>query len=207
MSLSKNKNTKLPTVSIIIITWNVERTIEKVLDTIEMQDYPKNLIEIIAVDGNSTDRTLNILKSRKQKVKVVQSPYPRDPEACRGVGLEHARGEIIAFIDSDNYLPNKKWLSRMIEPFLENEEIVGSQPWRFAYLKKDSYIHRYFALLGSADPVGLYLKKADKISYLSNEWHYGEVITQNNNYLIVEFNTHNFPTLGSNGFLARKSFS
>ena len=59
MNLSKS----LPTVTIIIITWNVERTIQKVLDSIREQDYPKKLIDIIAVDGNSTDNTEKIIKS------------------------------------------------------------------------------------------------------------------------------------------------
>lgn len=193
------------TVSIIIITWNVERTISAVLDTIEMQDYPKDLIEIIAVDGNSTDRTISILNERKQKVRVIQSPYPRDPEACRGVGLLHAKGEIIAFIDADNYLPNKNWLKKMIEPFVEHSAIVGSETIRFAYRRKDNYLNRYFALVGSADPVGLYLGKADKISYVSNEWKvYGEIIYKAKDYFLVTFTPSKFPTLGSNGFCARR---
>ncbi len=195
----------LPTVSIIIITWNVERTIAGVLKTISSQNYPKELIEVIAVDGQSTDKTVEILKKSNQKIKVIQSNYPRDPEACRGVGLGHAKGEIICFIDSDNYLPHKEWLMKMIEPFTKHPEIVGSETLRFAYLKKDNYLNRYFALIGSADPVGLYLKKADKLSYLSDEWKlFGKVIQENKNYFLVEFKPDEFPTLGSNGFCARR---
>lgn len=198
-------NNNLPTVSIIIITWNVGRTISSVLSTIEMQDYPKEKIEIIAVDGNSTDNTIKILKKRKRPIKIVQSAYPKDPEACRGVGLMHATGEIICFIDSDNYLPNKKWLRRMIMPFVNHPEIVGSETMRFAYRKKDNYLNRYFALVGSADPVGLYLGKADKISYLSDEWRvYGQIIHKEKDYFLVKFNPDEFPTLGSNGFCARR---
>ncbi|MEK9176187.1 MAG: glycosyltransferase, partial [Patescibacteria group bacterium] len=109
----KNKKIKnLPTVSIIIITWNVERTISSVLETIIAQDYPRKLIEVIAVDGNSTDKTVEILRRSKLEINIVQSEYPKDPEACRGVGLRHAKGEIICFIDSDNYLPDKNWLEK-----------------------------------------------------------------------------------------------
>lgn len=195
----------LPTVSIIIITWNVARTINYVLKTINFQNYPKKLIEIIAVDGNSTDGTLDILKKNKIKIKTVQSPYPRDPEACRGVGLKHSKGEIICFIDSDNYLPNKNWLKNMITPFIEHPEIVGSETIRFAYRKKDNYLNRYFALIGSADPVGLYLGKADKLSYISDEWTiYGKIIQNRKGYFLVKFIPEEFPTLGSNGFCARR---
>lgn len=205
MNNKLNKKNKWPSVSIIIITWNVERTIGQVLETINIQNYPKRLIEIIAVDGSSTDSTIKTLENNRIRVKIIQSPYPKDPEACRGVGLMYAKGDIICFIDSDNYLPNKNWLKRMIEPFTKHSAIVGSETLRFAYRKKDNYLNRYFALVGSADPVGLYLGKADKISYITNKWTvYGEVIHKDKNYFLVTFTPNRFPTLGSNGFCARR---
>lgn len=203
----KNKKIKnLPTVSIIIITWNVERTISSVLETIIAQDYPRKLIEVIAVDGNSTDKTVEILRRSKLEINIVQSEYPKDPEACRGVGLRHAKGEIICFIDSDNYLPDKNWLEKMIMPFTIHPEIVGSETLRFAYRRRDNYLNRYFALIGSADPVGLYLGKADKLSYISDNWRlFGNIVFNSKEYFLVKFTPYQFPTLGSNGFCARRS--
>ncbi len=199
MKLSK------PSVTIILITWNVERTISKVLKTIEEQEYPKKLIEVIAVDGDSDDSTVKILKKSPLKIKVLNSPYPKDPEACRGVGLKAAKNDIICFIDSDNYLPHRKWLSKMIEPFNKEPNIVGTETLRFAYRKSDNYLNRYFALIGSADPVGLYLGKADKLSYLTDNWKlYGNVIGDEKDYFVVNFSPNEFPTLGSNGFCARR---
>lgn len=198
-------NKKLPTLSIIIVTWNVERTVSSVLETIIAQDYPRKLMEVIAVDGNSNDKTIEILKRSKLNIKIVQSKYPKDPEACRGVGLTHARGDIICFIDSDNYLPNKSWLTKMITPFTVHPEIVGSETLRFAYRRRDNYLNRYFALIGSADPVGLYLGKADKMSYISDNWRlFGKVIFNSKDYFLVNFSPNQFPTLGSNGFCARR---
>ena len=200
-----NKYSYLPTLSIIIITYNVERVLPEVLRTIAEQDYPKEKIEILAVDGNSTDKTLSIIKNSTLPIKVLKSPYPRDPEACRGVGLQAAKGEIIAYIDADNYLPHPKWISKMVFPFLKHPEIVGAETYRYAYRKTDSYLNRYFALIGSADPVGLYLGKADKLSYLFDKWNlYGKVISKHKDYFIVTFDPKHFPTLGSNGFFARK---
>ncbi len=199
------RKNKLPTLSIIIVTLNVERTISKVLDTIAIQDYPRKKMEILVVDGNSTDKTLTIIKKSILPIKVIQSTYPNDPEACRGVGLLAAKGEIVSFIDSDNYLPHSGWITKMVMPFLENPEIVGTETWRYGYRKKDGYLNRYFALLGSADPVGLYLGKADKLSYLFDKWNlFGEVLKENIDYLLVKFDPKYFPTLGSNGFFARR---
>jgi glycosyltransferase involved in cell wall biosynthesis len=195
----------LPTLSVIIVTRNVERTLPKALESISTQDYPKGKLEIIVVDGRSTDDTLSIIKESKLPIRVIQSDYPNDPEACRGVGLKKARGEIVAYIDADNYLPHSKWITKMVIPFLENPDIVGAETWRYGHRSKDSYLNRYFALLGSADPVGLYLGKADKISYISDKWNiYGKVLKNYKDYFIVEFDPNHFPTLGSNGFFARR---
>jgi glycosyltransferase involved in cell wall biosynthesis len=195
----------LPTLSIIIVTYNVQRVLPEALRTIGEQDYPKEKIEILVVDGNSTDKTLSIIKKSRLPIKVLKSEFPKDPEACRGVGLKAAKGEIITYVDADNYLPHSKWISKMILPFLKNPKIVGAETYRYAYRKTDTYLNRYFALVGSADPVGLYLGKADKLSYLFDKWNlYGKVIARHKGYFIVDFDPKHFPTLGSNGFFARR---
>lgn len=194
-----------PKVSVIIITFNSERTLSRVLDSIASQDYQRKNLEIIVVDGNSKDKTLEIIKKSKLRIKVVQSKYPRDPEACRGVGLMYAKNDIICFVDSDNILPHKLWFKKMVLPFIEHDDIVGTATLRFAYLREDNYLNRYFALIGSADPVGLYLGKADKLSYIDNRWNlYGHVLENKKDYFIIQYEPDHFPTLGSNGFSARR---
>jgi hypothetical protein len=82
---------------------------------------------------------------------------------------------------------------------------VGSETLRFAYRRRDNYLNRYFALIGSADPVGLYLGKADKLSYITDDWRlFGDVIFNAKDYFLVKFYPNQFPTLGSNGFCARR---
>ena len=192
-----------PTVTIIIVTKNVERTFLRLLNTIQEQEYPKNKLDVIVVDGRSTDKTLQIIEQSKLDIKVFQGQKPNDPEACKGEGLKYAKGQIVGLIDSDNYLPHKKWLKKMIAPLMENKKIVGSYTWRFAYTKSDTSLNRYFSLIGSADPVGLYLGKADKLSYISDTWTgFGKVLQESKDYFIIQFDTNHFPTLGSNGFFA-----
>lgn len=193
----------LPTISVIIVIKNVERTIAEVLKTIESQDYPKNKIEILVIDGKSTDNSLNIIKNSKLSIKIYQSNYPDDPESSRAVGLKLAKGDIVTYIDSDNYLPHRKWISKMVKPFIENPSIAGAEVWRFGYRKSDNYLNRYFALIGSADAVALALGTADKLSYLYDKWNlYGKIIKEFPTYFIVEFEIGRFPTIGSNGFFA-----
>ncbi|KKU38295.1 MAG: Glycosyl transferase family 2 [Candidatus Amesbacteria bacterium GW2011_GWA1_46_35] len=54
-----------PGVSIIIPVLNNERTIKKCLECVTFQDYPKNKVEILILDGGSTDKTIAISKSSK----------------------------------------------------------------------------------------------------------------------------------------------
>ena len=198
---------KYPIISILTPIKNVERTLSNFLNSLLVQEYPRNKLEIIIIDGGSTDRTLEILKKTKLNVKVVQGKFPNDPEACKGQVFKSAKGEIIALLDADNYIPHKKWISEMVEPLLKNKEIVGSYPWRFAYRKQDNLLNRYFSLIGSCDPVGLYLGKADKMSYVSNKWSIaGDVVDESKKYFTVQFNKENFPTLGSNGFFGWKKY-
>ncbi|MFZ5845398.1 MAG: glycosyltransferase family 2 protein [Patescibacteria group bacterium] len=195
----------LPTLSIIIVTRNSEKKLPLALTSLEKQYYPKDKIEVIAVDGGSTDNTLSILKKSDFPIKVIQGKYPNNQEARRAVGLKYAKGEIVAYIDSDNYLPHKSWLKKMVAPFLQHPEIVGSFTLRYGYRKNDTLLNRYFALLGSADPVDHFLKKGERLSYLYDQWNrYGTIIAKDQDYIIVQFDPQFFPTLGANGFLARR---
>lgn len=199
----KMNKKRLPSLSIIIVIKNVERTIAGVLERIAVQDYPREKIEILVIDGKSTDRSLDIIKDFKLPIKIYQSEYPDDPESSRAVGLRKAKGEIVVYIDSDNYLPHSKWITKMIVPFLEHPEIVGTEVWRYGYRKMDNYLNRYFALMGSADVAAMALGTADKVSYLYDHWNlYGKIISEKTNYFVIEFQIGYFPTIGSNGFFA-----
>lgn len=198
-------NNNYPLLSVIIVTWNVERTLPRLLSDIKNQNYPKNKLEIIIVDGGSTDSTLKIIKDSGLRIKTVRGKYPRDPEACKGEGVAMAKGELVALIDSDNALPNNNWFREHIEPLVSNKKVVGSYAWRFAYVKNDYILNRYFSLIGSADPVGLYLGKFDKMSYISDDWNgFGRIIKNKKKYFILQFDNKHFPTLGSNGFFAKR---
>ena len=136
--VSKN----FPTISVLIPTLNAASVLEGCLKSIANQDYPQERIEIVIADGGSTDKTLVIAKKYKAKI------YPnrlKTGEAGKAAAFKKARNELVALIDSDNYLPDKNWLKRMVEP-LTDPEIIGSEPWEFTYRKSDGFIDRYCAL-------------------------------------------------------------
>lgn len=189
-----------PFVSIIIPTLNSDRTLDLCLSSISVQKYFGRM-EIIIADGGSVDNTIQIV--RNYKTKVIENKL-RTGEAGKAAGAKLAKGEILAFIDSDNVLPEKSWLTKMIKPFLENPQIIASEPLYFIYRKKDHYLTRYFALLGMGDPLNLFIGNYDKYSFLSNKWTEMKVESSNNKGYILLLLKDQIPTIGANGFFIKK---
>ena len=92
-------------VSAIIPTYNRANTICRAIDSILNQSY-KN-IEIIIIDDGSTDDTLKLLKKYGSRIRVVNQCH-KGANAARNRGIKEAKGEYIAFLDSDDeWLPQK----------------------------------------------------------------------------------------------------
>jgi len=87
----------LPFVSIIIPCRNEEKYIGKCLDTILEQDYPKENLEVLVVDGMSEDKTREIVRNYSEKypfVKLLENPK-KFTNFALNIGIKVARGEII----------------------------------------------------------------------------------------------------------------
>jgi len=107
-------------ISCIVITKNSEKHINKCLSSIIKQTYVD--FEIIVVDSESTDGTNIIIDTWSNfspKLKKIVLPSNTTIGRARQVGLEHANGSIIAWIDSDVELPHNNWLNNMVKPMLE----------------------------------------------------------------------------------------
>ncbi|PCJ83005.1 MAG: glycosyl transferase family 2 [Flavobacteriales bacterium] len=92
-------------VSVIIPCFNVEKYIEKCVNSVLNQYYQD--IEIICVNDGSTDRTLEILTGLKQetnKINVISIAANAGAPHARNMGLQIAKGEYIQFLDADDVL-------------------------------------------------------------------------------------------------------
>jgi glycosyltransferase involved in cell wall biosynthesis len=173
------------------------------LHSLWVQNYPKRKIEILIIDGGSTDCTVKVAKQSGAKVKIIKQERD-NPEGRKAIGLHEAKNELVLFIDSDNLLPHTEWLMNMVRPLMEQSDIVATQPLRFHHDYKYKSLNRYFALVGVGDPVVYYLGKSDHLSWSEEYWTLNGQATDQGEYYRVSFTPDNAPTCGANGYLARR---
>lgn len=90
-----------PLVSVVVPVFNEERWIERCLQSILTQDYPPQLMEVLVVDGMSTDSTRDIVTRvarEDDRVRLLDNPRRRQPYAMN-IGIQAARGEVIVRVD------------------------------------------------------------------------------------------------------------
>jgi glycosyltransferase involved in cell wall biosynthesis len=106
-------------VSVVITTKDEEKNIENCLRSIRQQNYPQDKIEIIVVDNNSKDSTVETAKTFTDKV------YNKGPErsAQRNLGVKEAVGKYILYLDADMIL-SEDVIKECIEK-CENEDNIA----------------------------------------------------------------------------------
>lgn len=105
-----------PVVSIVIPVYNEENYIAKCLDSIISQDYDKNLLEVLLVDGNSNDKTAHIIKDYTAKhnyIKLLKNEK-RTIQHGSNIGIKNAKGEYIVRMDAHAEYAND-YVSKSIE--------------------------------------------------------------------------------------------
>ncbi|CAN0010341.1 unnamed protein product, partial [Chrysoparadoxa australica] len=91
-----------PFFSIILPTYNRAHLIEKTVDHILSQTFKD--FELIIIDDASTDKTLEVLNAiQDSRVMVLKNEVNLERSRSRNKGIDHAKGEWIAFCDSDDH--------------------------------------------------------------------------------------------------------
>jgi GT2 family glycosyltransferase len=103
-----------PRISVIVCTYNGNRTIEDCLEGMLRLEYPN--FEVIIVNDGSTDATEEIAK--RYGFRVI-STTNHGLSNARNIGLEAATGEIVAYIDDDAY-PDPHWLTYLAATFMKS---------------------------------------------------------------------------------------
>ncbi len=111
-----------PFVSVLVDTYNHERFIEQAIGSVLEQDFPASEREIIVVDDGSTDRTPDIVRKFESNVRLLRKVNGGQASAFNA-GIPECRGEMIAFLDGDDWwMPEKL---RAVVDVLAAEPAVG----------------------------------------------------------------------------------
>lgn len=191
-----------PKISVILPTYNAAGILDDCLKAIAAQDYPSDAVEIIVADGGSSDRTREIATAHR--ALVLNNPK-KTGEHGKAVAIKKARGEILALIDSDNVIADRRYFKLLAETF-RYPEVIGAQPVKFGYRRTDRSLNRYASLLGMVDPLVLFQGTYDHWCGITGKWtaipHQEQRVP---NCRIVTFPGPLYPTIGANGFFIRRS--
>ncbi|MGH9343475.1 MAG: glycosyltransferase family 2 protein, partial [Terriglobia bacterium] len=115
-------------VSIVINTFNRAASLNLALRSLRRLNYPK--FEVIVLNGPSTDNTLEVLKDWSSSIRVGACS-DRNLSISRNVGIEMARGDLVAFID-DDAVADENWLDDAVAGF-DKDEVGGVSGTVFDY--------------------------------------------------------------------------
>jgi glycosyltransferase involved in cell wall biosynthesis len=96
-----------PAVTVLIDTYNHERFIEEAIVSVLEQDFPRAEVDILVVDDGSTDRTPEIVRKFQPHVRILRKTNGGQGSAFNA-GIPETRGEIVAFLDGDDWWAKAK---------------------------------------------------------------------------------------------------
>ena len=123
-------------VSIIIPHWNGIDIITECLDSLNKVTYPN--LEIIVVDNNSTDDSVNHIRKKFPKVNIFENRQNEGYAGGCNRGAEIAKGKYLLFLNNDTiHKPN--WIEPLVQLLEKNHNIAAVQPKILNYYQKNLF--------------------------------------------------------------------
>ena len=178
---------KHPLISIIIVTFNSERTLGITLSSIRKQSYPQNKIEILIIDGGSIDNTKKIAK--KYNCRIINRPKT-EVIYRKHLGFIKALGKYLVYLDSDESLENPHSLKLKYFVFSENPLVKSVLSEGFKSPKHASFINNYLNEFG--DPFSFYMYRESYDSkFLIKGWKKKyKVFKETSDYIVLDLNNN-----------------
>ena len=106
-------------ISIITVSYNSEKYIEECIKSVLEQSY-KN-IEYIVIDGKSSDKTEKILNKYKKYISIILIEADKGVYHAMNKGISKSSGDIIGFLNSDDFYANSEVISKVASTFEKNK--------------------------------------------------------------------------------------
>ena len=167
---------QLPKVSIIIPAYREKKqSIEKTLDSLSSQNYPRNLMEVLVVVDRDDVHTLNetlkavetFLNSLNIKVIINENAGRRLKAIAINNAMKHVSGSIVGIYDADDVFPRDQVLNAVLLMMEKNYAAVGTRVYRFRNTVLGSLM--YLESLVWYNAIVPFLRTTVKITPLSGE--------------------------------------
>ena len=110
-----------PKFTIITVTYNAGKVLEKTIQSVISQSYP--YMEYIIVEGKSKDNTLQIAETYKQWIHTLVSEPDKGLYDAMNKGIRMATGEVIGILNSDDFFTSRDVLQQVADAFETNQEL------------------------------------------------------------------------------------
>jgi glycosyltransferase involved in cell wall biosynthesis len=145
----------LPKFSFSLPVYNEEARIADCLKNILDQDYPRENIEILVVDGGSTDGTKKVAAGFAC-VRLFDNPQKLADFGAK-ISVRESTGDLFVIFAADNGLAGRDWLRTAAALFIKNPQL--SALWgRMVAAQQDPPLNRYYALIQN-DPLSFFVNK------------------------------------------------
>ncbi len=154
-----------PFISIITVNYNGLRFLKNLFNSILNLNYPGDKIQVIMVDNNSTDGSVEFVRSNFPEVEVLVLNKNSGYAGGNNEGFKHARGRYIALINNDCTV-DQNWLTAMVNTMSTNcsESKVG------AVSSKVVFFYKYLVL-------DFFIGNEEKVSSSDNSDIYGAMLS------------------------------
>lgn len=180
-----------PYVSFITPTLNAGALLDNLLSSILRQTYPRDRYEILLADSHSTDHTREIAKKYRA---IVIDDNSKNMEEAKRLALQHATGEFIVFVDTDNEITHPDYIELAVNALRTNPQALGVESYYLPSPKMSSFCAYLTHRLHISDPIAwLMSTKPERVGCE------GEV-----ERWTLPGNSLSYP-LGANGFVFRRA--
>jgi glycosyltransferase involved in cell wall biosynthesis len=173
-----------PELSIVIATLNSEKPLPKVLDAVEKQTYQKSQIELLVIDGGSTDTTRSIAK--KYRCRVLDNPKIV-PAWAKYIGFKEAKGKYLMYLDSDEVIEDKESIKKKLEVFRKNKNVYAVTGSGYKSPSGYIFLNQYINEFGDPFSFFYYRLSKDYRFFISTMKQRYTTVTENNECAVFNF--------------------
>lgn len=178
----------LPSISVIIPAFNEEINLKRLFPSLAMQTYPKEKIEYIVIDDNSTDDTAELAREFGAKVFRMKT---HDIGLNKRKGIMLAKNDLVYCIDADMQICSNNFFELLVKPFLKDKKIIGSFTKEFALDGCKDYVKNSLLRFISNHPL-----QQDPLYDFFSPSIGSTIFEKKSDYYICKFNPGKIPAVG-----------